>query len=138
MDVARKALILARMLGWRIELEDVQLKGLFPEEMSSLAVEEFLGEIRSLDEEYAALAKRAGAEGKALRYAATIAEAQCKVGMEAFSVHHPLGQLVGVDQLLAIHSRWYDPLPLVIQGRGAGADATAAGVLSDILELATH
>ena len=47
----------------------------------------------------------------------------------------PLGRLAGADNLIEFHTRWYAPTPLVIQGRGAGADATAAGVLSDIVEL---
>ncbi|MEX1020398.1 MAG: hypothetical protein WDZ49_12115, partial [Litorilinea sp.] len=57
-------------------------------------------------------------------------------GPVTVDVASPLGQLGGTDNLVEFHSRWYNPTPLVIQGRGAGAEATAAGVLSDVIELA--
>ena len=50
----------------------------------------------------------------------------------------PLGRLTGTDNLVEFTTRWYNPNPLVIQGRGAGVDATAAGVLSDMIELAFY
>ena len=53
-----------------------------------------------------------------------------------FMLESPLGQLGGTDNLVEFHTEMYSPNPLVIQGRGAGVDATAAGVLSDIVELA--
>jgi homoserine dehydrogenase len=139
-DVARKALILARGMGYRLEMADVEVKGLYPPLLASLSVEEFLAETPQLDEHYREEVARAGSEGKVLRYAATIeienGQAHCVVGPTAVEKQSPLGHLSGTDNLVAIHSRWYSPNPLVIQGRGAGGDATAAGLLSDIVELA--
>lgn len=135
-DVARKALILARGLGWRLDMANVAINGLYPSHLDDLSVEEFLAQIGDLDEQYREKVAEAAAAGKVLRYAATIAGGQCTVGPVAVAKESPLGQLTGTDNLVAFTSRWYSPNPLVIQGRGAGVEATAAGVLSDITELA--
>ena len=134
-DVARKALILARGIGWRMEMEQVEIRGLYPERMAGLSVDGFLAELPSLDAEYGARVASAAAEGKVLRYAAALSEGACSVGPTAVARDSPLGRLTGTDNLVELHSRWYSPNPLVIQGRGAGVEATAAGVLSDIVEL---
>ena len=134
-DVARKALILARGIGWRMEMEQVQVSGLYPERLAGLSVDDFLSELPSLDEQYRPEVARAASEGKVLRYAATLSEGACTVGLTAVPKESPLGRLTGTDNLVELYSRWYSPNPLVIQGRGAGVEATAAGVLSDIVEL---
>ena len=134
-DVARKALILARGIGWRIEMAQVQVSGLYPERLAGLGVDDFLSALPSLDEEYRQQVARAASEGKVLRYAATLADGACSVGLTAVAKDSPLGRLTGTDNLVEFYSRWYSPNPLVIQGRGAGVEATAAGVLSDIVEL---
>ena len=134
-DVARKALILARGMGWHMDMAQVEIKGLYPESMADLSVDSFLAALPSLDEQYGELVAAAAAEGKVLRYAATLAEGKCSVGPTAVAKDSPLGRLTGTDNLVEFYSRWYSPNPLVIQGRGAGVEATAAGVLSDIVEL---
>lgn len=135
-DVARKALILARGLGWWLDMDDVTVTGLYPEEMTDLSVAEFMDALPELDDHFAGLVAGAAAEGNVLRYAATIENGACNVGPVSVAADSPLGRLSGTDNLIEITSRWYQPNPLVIQGRGAGVDATAAGVLSDIVELA--
>ncbi len=137
-DVARKALILARGLGWRIGMEDIAVTGLYPAELGALSVAEFMDALPALDAHFQQLVGAATTEGKVLRYVATVAEGACAVGPQAVAADSPLGALRGADNLVEFHTRWYQPTPLVIQGRGAGADATAAGVLSDILELALN
>jgi homoserine dehydrogenase len=135
-DVARKALILARGLGWNVDMADVAVTGLYPAHMSGLSVAGFLEALPALDAEYSAQAQNAAAEGKVLRYAATVADGQCRVGPTVVDAGGPLGRLRGTDNLVEFHTGWYQPTPLVVQGRGAGTDATAAGVLSDIIDLA--
>ncbi|NJN81332.1 MAG: homoserine dehydrogenase [Caldilineaceae bacterium] len=135
-DVARKALILARGLGWQLELNDVEVVGLYPESMADLSVPDFLDALPQLDAEFAERVQVAKAQGKVLRYAATVADGRCSVGPLVVEAGTPLGRLQGTDNLVEFTTRWYQPNPLVIQGRGAGVDATAAGVLSDIIELA--
>ena len=136
MDVARKALILARGLGWELELEDVEVTGLYPPTMDDLSVGEFLDELSDLDQAMASTIRDAANQGGVLRYAATVENGRCFVGPTVVDADSPLGRLTGTDNLAEFHSRWYSPNPLVLQGRGAGVDATAAGVLSDVIELA--
>ncbi len=110
-------------------------EGLYPLDMDRLSVGEFLAALPQLDGAFAEQVKAAGAEAGVLRYAAVIEEGRCRVGLTTVSASSPLGRLVGTDNLIEFHTRWYSPAPLVVQGRGAGADVTAAGVLSDIVEL---
>ena len=139
LDVARKALILARGLGWEMELADVEVEGLYPAQMAGLSVASFLAALPELDAGFAEKVQAAAADGGVLRYAAVVEEGTCRVGPTVVPAGSPLGMLSGADNLIEFHTRWYAPAPLVIQGRGAGANATAAGVLSDIVELGhTH
>lgn len=135
-DVARKALILARMLGWELELSDVSVEALYPASMATLDVDEFLGRLDELDEAFQSRTRDALERGLVLRYAAEVADGCCVVGPREVPAASPLGRLEGTDNLAAFYTRWYSSQPLVLQGRGAGVDATAAGVLSDIIELA--
>ncbi len=135
-DVARKALILARGMGWKLEMDDIDVTGLYPTSMADLSVADFMAALPQLDEEFAAQVATAKAAGNVLRYAATVADGRCVVGPVVVATDSPLGRLSGTDNLVEFHTGWYSPNPLVIQGRGAGADVTAAGVLSDVIELA--
>lgn len=135
-DVARKALILARGLGWQLNLEDVEVQGLYPTELDELTVTEFLDALPRLDEEFQLRVGEAASLGKVLRFAAQVEDGICRVGPTLVAAASPLGRLSGTDNLVEFTTRWYNPNPLVVQGRGAGTDATAAGVLSDIIELA--
>jgi homoserine dehydrogenase len=134
-DVARKALILARGIGWRLDMTDVRVTGLYPVEMSRLSVAEFLEALPALDGQFREQVQGAKATGSVLRYAATVADGACTVGPVVVGADSPLGRLSGTDNLVEFHTKWYSPNPLVVQGRGAGVDATAAGVLSDMIEL---
>jgi homoserine dehydrogenase len=135
-DVARKALILARGLGWTLELAAVQVTGLYPAHMDSLTVADFLAALPALDGEFASQVQEAAAHGQVLRYAATVENGGCRVGPTLVNSASPLGRLSGTDNLVEFYTRWYNPNPLVIQGRGAGVEATASGVLADVIELA--
>lgn len=135
-DVARKALILARGSGWRLNMINVRITGLYPVEMSRLSVAEFMEALPALDAQFRTQVQEAKAVGKVLRYAATVADGHCTVGPVVVEANSPLGRLSGTDNLVEFHTKWYSPNPLVVQGRGAGVDATAAGVLSDMIELA--
>lgn len=135
-DVARKALILARGLGWQMELADVQVTGLYPAQMAELTVAEFMQALPELDSLFGEQVQAAAAQGKLLRFVATVEDGQCRVGPTLVDASSPLGRLAGTDNLVEFYTRWYNPNPLVVQGRGAGVEATASGVLADMLELA--
>ena len=136
LDVARKALILARGAGHRLELTDVSVTELFPDDMAGLTVPEFMAALPQLDAEMAQRCADALSQESCLRYVASVADGTLTVGPQTVPLNSPLGQLSGTDNLVQFTTQWYSPLPLVIQGRGAGVEATAAGVLSDIVELA--
>lgn len=137
-DVARKALILARTLGWDVEMADVEVQSLFPEEWAAWPLEDFMAELHALDEDFVARRDAARAQHKSLRYVAEVSEGRVKVGIQFVPADSPLGRLRGTDNLIEFYTQYYDPQPLVIQGRGAGTQATAAGILSDIVELTLY
>jgi homoserine dehydrogenase len=136
-DVARKALILARTMGWVLDIGDIAIRSLIPAELATLPLDDFLARLSELDAEFAAQVFAAAGEEKVLRYVAELKEGHVIVGMQAVPADSALGQLKGNDNLVAFHTRYYPDTPLVLQGRGAGADAAAAGVHSDIVALAS-
>jgi len=137
LDVARKALILARTLGRGADLSDIGVESLVPEHLVNVSVEEFLARVGDADAaigERADVAKRAG---QALKYVATIApEGTLEVGMRAIGTDTVLGALQGPENIVSIRTERYDTYPCVISGPGAGAAVTAAGILADVLALA--
>ncbi|GMH07363.1 hypothetical protein Nepgr_009203 [Nepenthes gracilis] len=138
MDVARKALILARLLGHRINLESIKVESLYPKEMGpkAMSVEEFLANgLSLLDDNIEQRVRKAASNGNVLRYVCVIEGSRCEVGIQELPKNSPLGRLSGSDNVLEIYSRCYKEQPLVIQGAGAGNDTTAAGVLADVLDI---
>lgn len=128
LDVARKALILARTIGHRINLDDIVLTPFVPASSDDSG---------RLDAEMAEINARAAASHKCLRYVASIEEGRVEVGMREFAVDSALGALQGTANQLVIETERYDRAnPLVVSGPGAGADVTAAGVLNDIIAIA--
>jgi aspartokinase/homoserine dehydrogenase 1 len=120
-DVARKALILARTLGHRAELAEIRLQ---PLEFS--------------DDEFRERVAKAKREKRVLRYIARIRSRSISVGLEAVPESSPAATLHGTDNQVAIYSKRYSKNPLVVTGPGAGATVTAAGVLNDVVAIATE
>ncbi|KAM3202254.1 bifunctional aspartokinase/homoserine dehydrogenase [Capsicum annuum] len=138
MDVARKALILARLLGRRLNLDDMKIESLYPEEMGPdvMPLEDFLvNGLPLLDKKIEDRIKQASANGNVLRYVCLIDDVRCEVGIQEVPKDSALGRLRGSDNVVEIYTRCYEKRPLVIQGAGAGNDTTAAGVLADILDI---
>jgi homoserine dehydrogenase len=135
-DVARKALIMARLLGWKLEMSDVSIEPLYASHMASLSVPDFIAALGQLDEEYQARVTKAKAENKVLRYVAVVQDTKCSVGLRALDTTAALGQLKGTQNMAAFDTRVYDSSPLVVQGAGAGAEVTAAGVIADMVVVA--
>jgi len=127
LDVARKALILARTLGLRIELADIDLQPMAGATGG-----------KKLDSEFAKRVESARGESSVLRYMATIGRAGIRVALEAVAENSPMAALRGTANQVAIYSKRYKTNPLVVTGPGAGADVTAAGVLNDIIAITTE
>ena len=134
-DVARKALILARTLGRRLELSDIALESLYTRAVDSDDPAKFVDNLAALDASFAEKAAQAKRDGKVLRYVARIAKRGIRVGVEAVPAASPLGRLHGTDNTIVIQSKRYSTNPLVVTGPGAGAAVTAAGVLNDIVAI---
>ncbi|MBI2588788.1 homoserine dehydrogenase [Candidatus Saccharibacteria bacterium] len=133
-DVARKVLILARLLGRKLELADVRLQRLYPKSMDKLSSDDFLKQLRQLDTPYQAKMKAAQKSGKVLRFVASIDKGGCRVGLEAVPKISEIGSLQGPDNIIVFKTRRYLKNPLVIKGPGAGVEVTAGGVFSDVLQ----
>ena len=135
-DVARKSLILARGIGWTLNLDEVDVQGIVAGGLDAVPVDEFLTRLPELDEYFGVRTRSSQKHGRVLRYVAAIEDGHCRVGLDEVPLSSPLGRLRGNDNLVEVYTHLYDPNPLVIQGRGTGVPATASGVLSDIVELA--
>ncbi|HEV8242319.1 MAG TPA: bifunctional aspartate kinase/homoserine dehydrogenase I [Thermoanaerobaculia bacterium] len=134
-DVARKALILARTLGRRVELDEIALEALFPPQLDDADPASFVDKLAALDEPFAERAAKAKRDGKVLRYVARVGPRSIRVGIEAVAAASPMGRLSGTANQVVIQSRRYHDNPLVVTGPGAGAQVTAAGVLNDIVAI---
>lgn len=137
-DVARKALILARTLGRRLELEDIALESLFTPDVDNDDPARFVDGLTALDAMWSERIERARREDKTLRYVAKIGRRAIKVGIEAVPRSSPMGRLRGTDNQVVIHTKRYSTNPLIVTGPGAGAAVTAAGVLNDIVAITMH
>ncbi len=134
MDVARKLLIMAREAGLELELDDIQIEPVLPDFFdASGSIDEFMTKLPELDSHMAQKIEVAKAEGKVLRYVGSINEGKCVVNIQAVNEAHPLYMVKDGENALAIHSHYYQPIPYVIRGYGAGAAVTAAGVFADVM-----
>ena len=135
LDAARKALILARMLGHRLEMSDVAVEALYPQAMDSLSVDEFLHEVDTLNDGMASAAKTLTVGGRKLRYAATIENGALKVGLVGADSTSKLGGIRTSDSIVVFTTKYFSDNPIAVSGRGAGQEVTASGVLGDIVSL---
>lgn len=136
MDVARKALILGRLLGYRGELRESGVESLVPDWGRTLTRESFVARLPELDSEWKIRVDVAAAENSVLRYVASVTADEVAVGVQAVPATSALASIKGSDNQLVFITDRYHSNPLVITGPGAGAEVTAAGVLNDILRLA--
>ena len=135
-DAARKALILARMLGYPLEFEDVEVESLVPQDMDALSIDEFLAQADDLDTRLATRAADARAAGRPLRYVTEVADGRCRVRMTTVDPDSRLAHIGASESIVSFKTALYDTHPLTISGAGGGPAVTAAGVLGDTVALA--
>ncbi len=134
-DVARKGLILGRMLGYAGEMTDVTLESLVPESLRDVSRDDFLAGLSGCDAEWGLRVAEARARGEVLRYRARATRGGVRVGLVSAPIGSALASLDGTDNLFVFTTARYRDRPLVVSGPGAGPQVTAAGVLGDVLRL---
>jgi aspartokinase/homoserine dehydrogenase 1 len=136
MDVARKLVCLAREIGHDVTLEEVKLYDLVPPALKFCTVEEFLDKLSLYDNQMQDLIINARANGEKLCYVGAVNyNGAMNVAIKSFQKDHPFARLDGTDNMLIFHTQRYHENPLIIQGPGAGAEVTAAGIFADLLRL---
>ena len=136
LDVARKAIILARKMGRTIEPEEIPYQSLVPEGLEDVTLEEFMDRLPEHDEAFAARLL-AVEEHHMLRYLARIPkEGQVAVGLVDEPVESPFGPINGPENVFDFRTRRYSDVTLTIRGPGAGPERTASGVVFDLLDIA--
>lgn len=137
MDVARKLLIIAREVGLDLELDDIEVEPVIDNGFAGDAdTSELIGRLKALDEGFSQKVAEAKTNGCVLRYVGQIENGRCSVSIEVVPKNNPLGAIRDGENALVLSSRYYQPIPLVLRGYGAGADVTAAGVFGDLLRTA--
>lgn len=136
MDVARKLICLAREIGHPVSISDVSITDLVPAELKSCSIDEFLAKLPEYDELMNAKVRAAAEKKQKLYYVCTVDQrGKLSVAIESFPEAHAFSALKSTDNMLIFTTRRYDKQPLIIQGPGAGAEVTAAGVFADLLRL---
>lgn len=136
-DVARKLVCLAREIGYSVSLNDISVTNLVPEELRTCSVDEFLARLPEFDSRITEMNAKAAANNEKLCYAGKInSDGSIGVAIQSVAQSHPLARLNGTDNIVIFQTKRYDATrPMIIQGPGAGAAVTAAGVFADFLRL---
>lgn len=135
-DVIRKLVILAREAGYHVEQDDVEKKLFVPAEYFEGSLENFWEKLPALDEEFEEKRREIEKENKHWRFVAKLEEGNTSVSLQAVGIHHPFYDLEGSNNIVLLTTERYKEYPMLIQGYGAGASVTAAGVFANIMSIA--
>jgi len=137
MDVARKAVILAREAGLNLELADIAVESLAPAALAQASVDEFLKRLSDFDAPMAERVRQAKKNGQVLRYVADIdvRAGTAAVRLQSFAPNHPFANISLTDNIVQFVTGRYCDNPLIVRGPGAGPAVTAAGIFADLLRL---
>ena len=117
-----------------LNLSDVEIEQALPPGFDdSGTADEFMARLPEADAYFKQLQDKANEEGKVLRYIGSIEDGKCKCSIMAVDENDPLNKVKDGENALAFYSQYYQPIPLVLRGYGAGTEVTAAGVFADIL-----
>jgi aspartokinase/homoserine dehydrogenase 1 len=137
MDVARKAVILAREAGLKLELGDIEVESLAPAALANASVTEFLERLADFDAPMADRVKEARRSHQVLRYVADVdvRAGTANVRLQSFAPEHPFASISLTDNIVQFVTGRYCDNPLIVRGPGAGPAVTAAGIFADLLRL---
>ncbi|MDE5905848.1 bifunctional aspartate kinase/homoserine dehydrogenase I [Duncaniella sp.] len=137
-DVVRKLVILTREAGYKAEQNEVEKHLFVPDEMFSGSLEDFWKKLPELDADFEARRQVLAAEGKRWRFVAKMENGEMSVGLQAVDSRHPFYGLEGSNNIVLLTTERYHEYPMLIQGYGAGAEVTAAGVFANIMSTANN
>ena len=135
-DVIRKLVILAREAGYSLEQEDVEKNLFIPDDIFKGSLEDFWKNVPSLDADFEKRRQILESQKKRWRFVARLDGGKASVGLEEVSLGHPFYGLEGSNNIILLTTERYREYPMMIQGYGAGAGVTAAGVFADIMSIA--
>ncbi len=134
--MVRKLVILAREAGYKVEQDDVEKNLFIPNELLKGSLNDFWKALPSLDNEFERKRKIIERENKRWRFVAKMDMGKTSVSLEAVPVGHPFYGLEGSNNIVLLTTERYREYPMQIQGYGAGAGVTAAGVFANIMSIA--
>ncbi len=135
-DVIRKLVILAREAGYALEQADVEANLFIPQELFDGTLENFWAKLPSLDKQFEEERRQLVAEKKHWRFIAKYEDGKGSVSLCKVNERHPFYHLEGSNNIILLTTERYKEYPMLIQGYGAGASVTAAGVFADIMRIA--
>ena len=135
-DVIRKLVILSREAGYELSQEDVERQLFVPDSFFEGSVEAFWEKLPTLDAGFEERRQQLESEGKVWRFVASLVEGKASVSLQEVNHDHPFYVLEGSNNIVMLTTERYNEYPMLIQGYGAGASVTAAGVFADIMSLA--
>lgn len=135
-DVIRKLVILSREAGYKLNQDDVEAHLFIPQELFNGSIDEFWKQLPNLDADFETRRKQLDVEHKRWRFVASLEDGKAKVELKAVDAKHPFYSLEGSNNIILITTERYHEYPMLIQGYGAGASVTAAGVFADIMSIA--
>ena len=135
-DVIRKIVILAREAGYRVEQEDVDKHLFVPDYFFTGSLEDFWKHLPELNADFEEKRKKLEAEGKRWRFIATMDHGKVSVALRDVTQDSPFYNLEGSNNIILLTTERYKEYPMLIQGYGAGASVTAAGVFANIISIA--
>lgn len=135
-DVIRKLVILSREAGYKMNQEDVEKHLFIPQSFFDGSLEDFWKNLPSLDAQFEAERKEVEAAHQHWRFVAKLENGKGSVALQRVGERHPFYDLEGSNNIILITTERYNQYPMLIQGYGAGASVTAAGVFADIMSIA--
>lgn len=138
-DFARKFLILARELGYKLDFKDVVYENLVPEPLQGdMDTSTFLEKLQEYDDEFEKKHQAAKAKNEVLCYLGRLEQGKIHIGLASIPETSPIATLTGTENLISFTTERYKNNPLIVRGPGAGAEVTAGGVFADILRLSNY
>ncbi len=137
-DIRRKITILAREAGFPLEPKQVKIQQLLPASCRNAKnTKAFMAALKKEEKHFSTLLAKANKKNRVLRYIAKFQAGKASIELKEVDTKSPFYGLEGSDNMIVLTTKRYKERPLVIKGPGAGAEVTAAGIFSEIINIGT-